>query len=78
MNVCMYACMYIYPRLYIYVYICINICIYICIYIYIHIYTSSSSSCRAVGTDIPNPLSPLLPIVHHFRQVFRATPSILT
>ena len=25
---------------------------------------SSSSSCRATGTDIPDPLSPLLPIVH--------------
>ena len=25
----------------------------------------SSSSCRAASTDIPDPLSPLLPIVHH-------------
>ena len=26
--------------------------------------SSSSSSCRAASTDIPDPLSPLLPIVH--------------
>ena len=34
----------------------------------------STSSCRATGMDIPDPLSPLLPIVHRLRQVFRATP----
>ena len=28
---------------------------------------SSSSSCRAGSMDIPDPLSPLLPIVHHLR-----------
>ena len=43
------------------------------LYIYI-----SSSSCRAISTDIPDPLSPLLPIVHRLRQVFRATSRILT
>ena len=37
-----------------------------------------SSSCRAASTDIPDPLSPLLPIVHRFWQVFRATSRILT
>ena len=31
---------------------------------------SSSSSCRAGSTDIPDPLSPLFPIVHRLRQVF--------
>ena len=36
--------------------------------------SSSSSSCRAASTDIPDPLSPLLPIIHRFWQVFRATP----
>ena len=35
--------------------------IYVCIYIYIYIYISS---CHAASTDIPDPLSPLLPIVH--------------
>ena len=30
----------------------------------IYISSSSSSSCRAGSTDIPEPLSPLLPIVH--------------
>ena len=37
-----------------------------------------SSSCRAANMDIPDPLSPLLPIVHRLRQVFRATSRILT
>ena len=30
---------------------------------------SSSSSCRAASTDIPDHLSPLLPIIHRLRQV---------
>ena len=33
----------------------------------------SASSCHAISMDIPDPLSPPLPIVHCFRQVFRAT-----
>ena len=40
--------------------------------------SSSSSSCRAPTTDILDPLLPLLPIVHRFWQVFRATSRILT
>ena len=40
--------------------------------------SSSSSSCRATSTDIPDPVSPLLPIAHHLWQVFRATSRILT
>ena len=43
-----------------------------------YIYISSSSSYRAGSTDIPDPLSPLLPIVHRPRQVFRRTTCILT
>ena len=39
---------------------------------------TSSSSYRAGSTDIPDPLSPLLPIVHRPRQVFRTTSCILT
>ena len=39
---------------------------------------SSSSSCRAASTDIPDPLPPLLPIVHRFWLVLRATSRILT
>ena len=39
---------------------------------------SLSSSCRAVSTDIPDPLSPLFLIVHRLQQVFRATSLILT
>ena len=38
----------------------------------------SSSSYRAGSTDIPDPLSPLFPIVHRLRQVFRTTSCILT
>ena len=34
--------------------------------------SSSSSSCRATNTDIPDPLSPLFPIVHRHWQVFSA------
>ena len=37
-----------------------------------------SSSCSAASTDIPDPLSPLFPIVHRLWQVFRATSRILT
>ena len=37
--------------------------------------SSSSSSCRAACTDIPDPLSPLLPIIHRLWQVFRAISS---
>ena len=39
---------------------------------------SGSSSYRAARMDIPDPLSPHLPIVHRFWQVFRATFRILT
>ena len=46
--------------------------------IYIHTQQLSSSSCRAVSTDIPDPLSPLLLIVHRLWQVFKATSCILT
>ena len=46
--------------MYTYVYIYI----YIFVYVYICLFISSSSSYRAGSTDIPDPLSPLLPIVH--------------
>ena len=39
---------------------------------------SSSSSGRTISTDIPDPFSPPLSIVHRFRQVFRATSCIGT
>ncbi len=44
----------------------------------IYISSSSSSSCRAASMDIPDPLSPLLPIIHRLWQVFKATSRILT
>ena len=40
--------------------------------------TSSLSSCRAISTDIPDPLSQPLSIVRHFRLVLRATYRIYT
>ena len=43
---------------------------------HIHIYISLS--CCAASMDIPDPLSPLVPIVHRLWQVFRATSHILT
>ena len=43
-------------------------------YKYIYIYISS---CRAASTDIPDPFSPLLPIIHRLWQVFRVTSCIL-
>ena len=39
---------------------------------------SSSSSCRAGSTDIPDPLSPRLPVVHRLWQVFWTISCILT
>ena len=56
------------------------------LYLYIYMNTwflntffiSSSSSCRATGTDIPHPLSPLLTIAHRLWQVLRTTSRILT
>ena len=41
-------------------------------------YKYSSSSCRAASTGIPDPLSPLLPVLHRLWQVFMATTRILT
>ena len=37
---------------------------------------SSSSSCCAASTDIPDPISPLLPIIHRLWQVFRENKKI--
>ena len=76
---CVYIYIYIYVcvciYVYIYIYMCIYIYIYVCVFMGIYIYMDScvyiSSSCHAASTDIPNPLSLLLPIIHHLRQVFR-------
>ena len=52
---------------------------YLILYIYIYIDRSSSSStCHATCTDIPDSLSLLLPIFHSFWQVLRAKRIILT
>ena len=40
--------------------------------------SSSSSLNRAASTDILDPLSPLLPIIHRLQQVFRVTSCVLT
>ena len=41
-----------------------------CIAKHVYMKLESSSSCRAANTDIPDPLSPLLPIIHRLWQVF--------
>ena len=47
--------------------------------IYIYIYVCiSSSSCRAASTDLPDPLSPPVSIVHRSREIFQATSCIGT
>ena len=43
-----------------------------------NVLNSSSSSYRTISTDIPDPRSPPIPIVHCFCQVFRATSRIGT
>ena len=43
-----------------------------------YIESSVSSTETDINTDIPDPLSPLLPIVCRLRQVFKATSRILT
>ena len=53
-----------------------NTYMHMCV-VFLHI-SSSSSSCRAGSTNIPDPLSPLFPIVHCLRQVFWTTSRILT
>ena len=45
---------------------------------YCHHKDLSSSSCHAASTDIPDPLSPRLPIIHRLRQVLSVTSHILT
>ena len=64
-------------NLYKFMFICMHICKYVCLYLYFpspRYYEQdatrgylSSSSYRAGCTDIPDPLSPLLPIVHRPR-----------
>ena len=46
--------------------VCVCVCV-CCVYIYIYILYIYISSYRAGSTDIPDPLSPLLPIVHRPR-----------
>ena len=76
------VCIYRYINLSLDVCVCLFIYMYVCIYfsivVYVYLYLYMSSSCRAGSTDIPDPLSPLLRIVHRPRQVFRTTSRILT
>ena len=57
---------------YIYIYI------YTCVYIYIYTQSVTSTSCRAASTELPDPLSQLVPIIHRPRDVFKATSCITT
>ena len=54
-----------------------SVSIYMEYHLWVHP-NSSSSSCHAGSTDIPDPLSPFFPIVHCLRQVFWTTSCILT
>ena len=74
---------FIYIHIYIYIYYYYYYYYYywqfvIYIYIYIIDISSSSSSCRAACADIPDRLSPFLPIIHRLRQVFSVTSRVLT
>ena len=46
--------------------------------LFITVNLSSSSSCCAADTDLPNPLLPPISTVHHSRTVFQATSGIST
>ena len=69
---------HIYKYIYIYIYVLWYNQSLLVIYFQIHFISSSSSSCHAASTDIPDPLSPRLPIIHRLRQVFRDTSRIIT
>ena len=42
------------------------------------VFTSSSSSCHAASTDLPDPLSPPVSVVHCAREIFKTTSCIGT
>ena len=70
---------YLQKHTYTYIYTPTHKDTHIFIYAYTRIYiSSSSSSCRAACADIPDRLSPSLPIIHRLRQVFRVTSRVLT
>ena len=85
-------CVYVSMHMCAYVFVCVRSCIcthmlYVCLSMGSSILghdqkyssvSSSSSSCRAASTDIPDPLSPLPSITHRLRQVFRVTSCVLT
>ena len=69
-NILICVCMYV--HIYIRTYVCINICMHLWMHLYMYI-------CTYVGKNYQcHHLSPLLPIIHHFWPVFRATFRILT
>ena len=76
MSVSIYLSIYFSLSISIYLSI-MSICLYLSHYSFSRI-SSSSSLCRAISTDIPDPLSPPFPIVHYFQQVFKATSRIGT
>ena len=67
----------------------VHVCVCVCVFVYIYIYTYisvgiwgsfcvRSSACYAAGTDIPDPLSWSVSIIHRSRYVFKATSCIGT
>ena len=65
-------------RICVHTYIYIYVCVCVPPYFQYFLIRSSSSSCRAGSTNISDLLSPLFPIVHRPRLVFRTTSCILT
>ena len=54
------------------VYVCVCVCVCVCVTVCI------SSLCGPASTDLPDPLSPPVSIVHHTREVFMAISCIGT
>ena len=85
-----YVYVYVYTHTYTHTHTYIYISIYICLTLSRHLLTTKTillflkdgfgihHSFIMSRTDIPDPFSPLLPIVHRLWQVFRATSRILT
>ena len=73
-----YGVIYVNLNMYILTYVRLNMYVVICVHLNINIRISSSSSCCAASTDIRDPLSPLLPIIHRLWLVFRARSHFLT
>ena len=76
MCVCIHVCIIMYVCVYVFGYLLVFFSLASCFFV--NVIFLFSSSCRAASTDIPDPLSPLPPIIHRLQQVFKAPSRILT